>query len=124
MSEETEPDISKLPKWAQEHIRDLKRERDEAVKALNKFEDNQTPSPIYTWDMISTGESVGPTTKVRYIQSNHVEIEWQGVGLTVLLRDDRIDLSWRSLDRRMSVVPFVPTSFQSADLFQPQNLGR
>ena len=39
--------IEKLSKWAQEHIRTLKYERDTAVRALNNYVDGQTESPFY-----------------------------------------------------------------------------
>lgn len=36
--------IAKLPKWAQEHIADLQRQRDAAIEALENIVDTQTPS--------------------------------------------------------------------------------
>lgn len=42
----TTPDISKLPKWAQEWIKQLERERTNAVNALNRFMDSQTKTKV------------------------------------------------------------------------------
>ncbi len=36
------PDITRLPKWAQEYIEDLRREREMAIRALNSYIDEQT----------------------------------------------------------------------------------
>lgn len=36
--------IAKLPKWAQDHIRDLDFQRQQAVTALNEFVDQQKPT--------------------------------------------------------------------------------
>lgn len=68
-------DINKLPKWAQEKIRDLERERDAAVVALNEFQDKQTPSRIWTEDIVCTGEESGPTAKRNYFQTRSLEIQ-------------------------------------------------
>ena len=39
--------LLKLPAWAQEHIKELERERDIAIRALNDYVDNQTESAIF-----------------------------------------------------------------------------
>lgn len=65
-------DRTKLPKWAQEEIRDLEMQRDAAVTGLNEFTNSQTKSDIWFEDNPCTGEIVGPVTKRRYIQSDSV----------------------------------------------------
>lgn len=61
-------DTAKLPKWAQEHIRKIEREREVAVRALNQYVDDQTPAAFYVDEPESTGEQVGPSFKKRYFQ--------------------------------------------------------
>lgn len=53
--------IAKLPRWAQEHIEKIGRERDQAINALNRFLDGQTPSGFYVDDCVCTGEEQGPS---------------------------------------------------------------
>lgn len=104
-------DIAKLPKWAQQHIKDLKRERDIAVRALNEWTDTQTPGPIFVDELVSTGEQQGPSTKRRYITGRRVSVEWLGVHLDVLLRDQAIDLQWSGLNSVHQDVAFIPRSY-------------
>ena len=37
-------EVTKLPKWAQEHIQTIERQRDHATATLKEFLDSQTPS--------------------------------------------------------------------------------
>ena len=109
--------IDKLPKWAQEHIADLQRQRNEAVRALNEHLDNETPSPFYgdAFECISSP----PEHKRYYFQCHkHMMVEHNSVLLDIILRDD-IELSWRNTDegsRIIENVAFVPTSFMQARL--------
>jgi hypothetical protein len=64
--------ILRLPKWAQEHITDLRRERALAVEALRRFEREQKPGPIWVQDHQCFGESTGPTEVKRYIDAHSV----------------------------------------------------
>ncbi|URG17452.1 hypothetical protein Mbo2_082 [Rhodococcus phage Mbo2] len=58
MDEPTPEQIAKLPKWAQEHIRHLRRERDEARRKADVLENTQERSRIW-WE-----ESYGGDTNV------------------------------------------------------------
>jgi|GEM_PF-5643238 hypothetical protein len=66
--------IEKLPKWAQDRIRDLEHERELSVRSLNEFVDGQTESRIWVDELVCTGERAGPTTKRHYIQSRKITI--------------------------------------------------
>lgn len=118
-------DTSKLPKWAQEHIQKIERQRDDAVKALNEYVDNQTESPFYFEDWVSTGEDSGPTTKRVYIQTNQIVVEYAGVELEILLRksEDHINLQWHSLDNHTGDVALIPHMYQSAKLVSKENMN-
>jgi hypothetical protein len=65
-------DVTKLPKWAQDHIQKIQYQRDAAVRALNTFTDGSTKSHIWIEDYACTGEKTGPVEKRSYIQANAV----------------------------------------------------
>lgn len=119
-----EAKIASLPVWAQEYIAGLKREREVAVRELNEYCDATTPSPFYTDEMVCTGETIGPSTKRRYIQAHTIRVEHAGVGLDVRTFDRKyITLQWGSITGRMSdTVGLVPKAFQCADLVAKENL--
>jgi hypothetical protein len=116
MAATTKIDTSKLPKWAQEAFRDLERQRDAAVRALNEFTDSETPSPVYYEDAVCTGEQTGPSFKRHNVQTHCVVFEHTGVKMRVLLRDDHIDVSWETNDRRNGEVAMIPKSYQQVKL--------
>ena len=107
--------IDKLPKWAQEHIENIERERGVAVRALNKYVDGQTPSPISVMEMECTGEGGKPSFKTRYIQGHRISINHEGVELNIILRDGQIDLSWGG-PSPLTDVALIPSSYQQAGL--------
>lgn len=116
-------DVARLPKWAQEHIRNLEREREAAVNALNLVIDDQTPAAMYVEDWACTGESAGPTTKRRYVQGRTLEIRHDGVALSITLRDGVIDLQWCQVKRGSGGdVCFQPRSYQQAYLIAKENM--
>lgn len=111
-------DISKLPKWVQEHIRDLKRQRETAINCLNDFVDSQTPSPIFYDDVICSGEETGPSWKRTNVQTNQITINHAGVELRIVLRDEAIDIGWGKIGNRIcSPVYFIPSAYQQAYLY-------
>lgn len=121
----TEQQIEKLPKWAKGHIKDIEQERDAARRALDEFCDDQTPSAFYTEDYVCDGKNKnaqgigGPTTRRLYIQTHRMEVEHAGVYLSILLRDDTIELSWDSGRRGLEDIVLQPKSFQMISLFVP-----
>jgi hypothetical protein len=65
--------------WAQDHIKDLEREREQAVKALKTQVDGQTKTNVYFDDHACIGQNLqtgqrggGPTFVRTYIQSKRV----------------------------------------------------
>lgn len=68
----TKMDTSKLPKWAQDHIRNLERERETAIRTLRDFEDTQTKSRISYSDLLCIGERSGPSDITRYVQARRM----------------------------------------------------
>ncbi len=115
------PEIEKLPKWAQEHIKDLNRQRDVAIRALNEYCDKQTESKFYIDESEFTGESVGPTSKRRYIQTRKIYIEHASVLLTVIIREGEIDIGWSNINHHGDVA-FMPSSYMQARLVAKENM--
>ena len=95
-------DTKKLPKWAQNHIKDVEIERDDAIRTLNRFCDNQTVSPIYIYEWIY--EEGGQKEKKHYIQTRHVDFEHIGLELNVLLQEGAIRINWHSTGDREGVI--------------------
>ena len=103
-------DISKLPKWAQEHITTLKHQRDTAVDALEAWSNKQTPAPFSITEMICT--TTPPTIMTRYIQSRRMTVTHAGMQLEVLLSNDTIEISYSPEDRVTGDVMLQPRSYQ------------
>lgn len=78
----TDTQISKLPKWAQEHIRQLQRQRDIAVRELREYMDSQTESKVY-YDDLTCLENGAPSQLRRYVQTNKIAIVHEGVELDI-----------------------------------------
>ena len=123
----TPEQFSKLPKFAQEEFTTLKRQRQEAVNALQRFQDSDTPSPIWIEDHVCDGSDRGPVNRRHYIQGTWLYVEYAGVNLHILLRPNGhqtdtgvIDLSYRSVDRLHDDVMFQPRSYQHFYLFKPK----
>jgi hypothetical protein len=122
--------IARLPKWVQEHIADIQRQRDVAVRELNRWVDAQTPSPVRVLEMVCLGEGAGPSIKTRFVQTRTIEVLWKNVYLKVYLaessaqRQDSIELQWGQGEEMhgSGMAALVPTSFQSALIISPKNM--
>lgn len=122
----------KQPKWVQDYIEKIERQRDEAIRWMNHVHDEQTPSPFRIQEMVCDGEGeggAGHSYKTRYIQTHKLEVRHEGVALDILLRhgDKEIDLSWGSLESHYSSrgsdeVAMIPTSYQSVKLLSQENM--
>lgn len=129
MKEPTPNQIAKLPKWTQDYIAQIERQRDAAVETLNTFQDSQTESPIYFEDYVCTGEKSGPVNKRRYIQSRQLNIVYAGVECRVhLAREDDgqreygIHVSWSGAKQLFSRVALIPHGFQSIAIVAKENM--
>jgi hypothetical protein len=119
--------FSKLPKWAQDYIKRIERERDVAIRQLNASLDSQTPSAFYFEGRVCTGEDSGPTLKRHYVQTHKITVAYQGVVLEVCTRanEDGIDLQWNPGDSEREYsgdVAFIPSSRQQARLVSKDNM--
>lgn len=120
----TPEQMAKLPRWAQEHINEITRQREVAIKALNEWTDAQTPAPFFFDDMQCTGEKTGPTDRRRYVQTHRMIVEHKGVRLDIALRQDGdgIDLQWDTPGRSCRMVACVPRTFQGMELVAKENM--
>ena len=107
--------IEKLPKWAQEYIRDLERQRRAAVAALECFEDSQTESGVFYDEMVSD-KGGGPSFRRRYVQARGMTFQHAGVELDVRLIDGVIALRYNQIGHRLGRVYCCPKSFQHFEL--------
>jgi hypothetical protein len=117
--------IKKLPKWAQELIEDLNRKRETAIRALNEFCDNQTPSKFIVGEHLCTGEGRGPVTKQNYIQTSSIKVVNADIELHVFAnKDDRISLQWNRLSTGpWDRVALVPKSYMKCELIPVEPVG-
>jgi hypothetical protein len=118
MSNPTSEQIAKLPAWAREHIYTLSRERREAIRVLNDFQNSDIPSPFYFEKNASTGEEKGINFKRHYIQSHRVYIEHRGVKCEISAQSGGLSgvgvrLKWEHADSS-SELAFIPDCHQSA----------
>jgi len=123
----TPEQFSKLPKFVQEEITKLKRERQSAVDALKRFCDAETPSSIWTEDHVCDGVSRGPTTRVHYIQSRWLHINHADISMQILLRGDGgqnghpvIDIQYGPADRTSGDIVCQPRSYQQFYFFNKE----
>lgn len=114
--------IAKLPKWAQEHIKDLQRQRDIAVRRLDEMTDSQTPSPFSDRKLDCT-EDGAPVCRTVYYQARRMDVSHANVCMSICLRDDGINLSWcADGPYTMRELAMIPESFQKVRLVARDNM--
>lgn len=114
-------DISKLPKWAQEHIQKLTEQRETAVRLLAEFTDNQTPAPFKVTKYGYVGDS--KVFKSAYIQGHSLEVCHAGIKLEIDLGKNRIDLRYDS-EKGSSEIALIPRFHQGIVLVHPRGMRR
>lgn len=108
--------ISNLPKWAQEYIEELQRERNHALAELAKNDESRVPEPgkpyFYETDMLFFRDSrTGERT--RYFEGHSIQADHSGVSVGIILPEDsnegiRISFSVakpRTAGQRVAVLP-------------------
>lgn len=115
---EFEKKLEKLPKWVRDHFKTLSQQRDAAVHALDRFEDENKKSEFFVEDAVCDGINKGPSRRRRYIQAYKIECEHAGVNVSILLRADNIEISWDGIGRHGDDIVMQPKSYQMISLFQ------
>lgn len=112
-------DIAKLPKWAQEYIRDLERERESAVHAMREIEGslNVEDGQIRIGFFECTGEKAGPSEVTRAFGASNVQVEY-APGKWVSIYPYRVDRTGArvSVDTSATIMPTSSNSFQIVDI--------
>lgn len=121
----SERDPSTLPKWAQEKIRKLERERSVAVRVLADYVEQQKESPVYIDDLVCDGRERGPSCIRRYIQDARcVTFNHAGLELHVTISDpEHIDIKWNANYRLHGETTMVPHSYQNVKLYAVKGGG-
>ena len=123
MNELTPEQIAKLPRWAQDHIKDLDRRMKTAERTLTEYTDAQTPSEFYHDDMVCVGGG-SPKYIRRYVQTYKMTIERNGVQVTALLRQDEpgIELSFSNANHATAQVAIIASSFNKLTIVPSDKL--
>lgn len=126
MNTPTQEQISKLPKWAQEHIRDLTSQRDNEQNAKRRLLEQQQVSPFYVDEWYSDK----PYKRYICAPGRQIEVEHAGVKLGVFLasEDDNqrpygIELKYSAIgDAIGRGVAIVPSGFSTINLQAASNI--
>lgn len=105
-----DPRIEKLPSWAQAEFASLMRERDEAVRKLHDWHDNQEETNIWQSDLVHTGESTGPESLQHYLTGRGVTFRTKRGGISLNFCEDENSLVVYG-DRRILIIPRASNSF-------------
>lgn len=107
-----------LPQWAQAHIADLQRQRDEAVRTLENFTQEQKPQHFYVETMACLTKG-SPQTVRRYIHGYSIRYEHRGLDFTITEHDDGVSIQY---GQRTGITDILmqPTSFQQFKLSYPE----
>jgi len=116
--------IQKLPKWAQDHIRNISRQRSEAIKALNDYTDNQTKSPFYSEHLLCLGEEGKNSFKKIYFQAYQMTVEHAGIKVNIYTsRDDSIEINYSGEGYSLENICLIPDSYQRIRLITKDNMS-
>lgn len=122
----TPEQLAKLPKWALEYVKELEMQREQAIRTLNLFQNDQTSSDVYYEESPYTGESSGPIAKRRYIQARNIEVVFGGVHLSIGAHNysntgQGIKLQW-SGQHGHEEVAMIPESYQRVRLVAQKDM--
>ena len=113
-------DISKLPKWARDHIAALERKTAAAEKICRVALDHQTPSKVWREDWRD-----GEFNKVYFQSGDYIYVESAGVKLRIHLHpDDHIFFSYERADHKFGECAIVPTTHQQFKITTGDNLRK
>jgi len=110
----TPEQIEKLPKWAQEHIKDLDRRAFVSERSLREYRDSLTPSEFFVEEYDADLKKMVR----KYVQTNKIAVERNKIHLEIILRQDEngIDVTWWSEDRLTREIALVPKGFNSISI--------
>ena len=114
MTDPTAEQIAKLPKWAQERIRELKRALEVSRLAMADMLDNQSPSLVWYEDFVCDNATGGPTHRRVYLQTDRIMfgVDSSRRMLTISIDHDEPDLYKISADS----MQIMPRSYNSVEI--------
>lgn len=127
MTTPTPEQLAKLPKWVQEHIKSVTRDRDTWKSSALRFSSEQEESPFYSPEFSTEG------IKKRYIatENRRVIVEYAGIHAEIFLacKDDGqrlhgIEIGFSAMSHSLSActVALIPRGFNSFQLVHKDNL--
>lgn len=102
--------VAKLPKWAQEHIKNLDRALEATERALQEYVDEQTPSPIEVSDVVCGSRT---RSVKRYVQATSIKVTSAGVKATVSTDEKGISVMYEGKNRASGDVALIPRASNS-----------
>lgn len=120
----TAEQVKKLPKWAQDYIEQLERQREAAIKAMEDAANGTTPAPFYFEDHACIRDG-GPTTVRHYVQAPWLKFDYGGLHVDFLLRehgeDKVLDIQYGPDDRLVGgKIVLEPRSYRQLYLYCPK----
>ncbi len=123
----TPEQIEKLPKWAQDHVKDLERRRDDALSALQHHLGKQYVTPFFFEDMVREAEGNGYKNHRIYLGERWergIGVEFGGVRLSITCRGDagneEITINFERTDRMRGDVMVEPRACNSIGFRLPR----
>lgn len=107
-----------MTKKEQAEMDDLRRQRDEAVAALNKWRDEQTEAEFFSEEIIC--DTQPPRFVRRYFHGRHISARHLGMRVDITLRGDCITIQYNRDKSISDSVMLTPTSFQQIELSIPK----
>lgn len=119
-SQLTEQQLDRLPKYAQEYIKDLERTVETAEAKLDQYVNVNNHGSFAVQELVCLTEN---RSLERKIDAYRMRVEHADIHLEVSIgHDDCIDLRWTAGSDRYGLgdVAFIPTSYQNAKLIHPR----
>lgn len=112
--------MAKLPKWAQDYMKDLERQAFVAQRTLREYQDQQTQSEFFVEDYDS--DQAKMTRK--YIQTSKVSIQRGALKVDVYCRlhENSIDIAYYDEGRISREVALVPQGLNSVKIILKQDM--
>lgn len=125
----TPEQLSKLPKWAQDYIKDRDTVARNAVSVMVAAHESQTPTPFYfSGSMWPDPDSRSPKNSKVYVGQDwrrSIAIEFGGIILDITCRENvrypsEIGINFRTVDRLREDVMLIPNASNSITFRLPR----
>lgn len=110
-----------MTKKEEAEMNDLRRQRNEAVAALNKWRDEQTEAAFFSEEIIC--DTQPPRFVRRYFHGRHISARHLGIRVNIALRSDCIAIQYNREPYHTDSVTLTPVGFQQIELSIPKGGG-